>query len=679
MNLLQSLDSHAFTLLASLTLSRHSRVKDLWIFTGSSDEPQEDIKLIGDNALLDTPVNSDPGSHFTHTKGATMPLPGSKSRVTGHARSASEGTRQSLSPGRLREQHFDSGFPWKKGSPRMRLPSPIRSPDLERMEMASFISGSENMTGVGAGVAVLAHKPDIGYHTFSRIPISDANSPLTPSTDHTVHPTNRSTVRPRVPPLVPPPSGAVASPPPPPILPPLRRAFSEDSLIADRPYSDAQYLELSPPHPFSTAISTPSSSKHATPPIDQPQTPSPPSSPSPPPIPDFNYRITTATGGSGHTVSALLGPNAFGVHSDGASEHATTNGFRDSAYTTGTSTNEWKSEVPIRWTQRDSSKGHESATNHLLPGGWDPIPVEENEEDVGAGFSDPGDRFPIPSYRRQRTPERHNTDAPRSPEIIEQEDMGRLGRVGVVGVYGDEEPEERERKPNRIPPPLEGRPLRVSDSAVTRVPPNKLKRLSEGWVMVNVESSHRRPPIMEEPVPVPSRRENVNSHARAQRMVRGRSHSDPQPRQNAEQEERSQHVRPRPSQSQKNLSSRESGSKVARDRERNGQREKERDRSENNNGHHRPTTGRSSGSNPPQSVSKGTTSHAAKAIAMIDAAESKKGSRDNDDHNYATYPGIRRKRTLKKLLSKGEKMGTPEKKSSKKSKRPTSSRSHKVD
>jgi hypothetical protein len=60
MNLLESLDSHAFTLLASLTLSGHSRVKDLWIFTGSSDEPQEDIKAIGDTALLDTPPNSPP-------------------------------------------------------------------------------------------------------------------------------------------------------------------------------------------------------------------------------------------------------------------------------------------------------------------------------------------------------------------------------------------------------------------------------------------------------------------------------------------------------------------------------------------------------------------------------------------------------------------------------------------
>jgi hypothetical protein len=82
-------------------------------------------------------------------------------------------------------------------------------------------------------------------------------TPLTPLTDQTIYPpTRRSNARPRVPALIPgdtsaSPSIPVVSPPPPPILPPLRRAFSQDSYIADRPYSDgAQYLDLSPPHPF---------------------------------------------------------------------------------------------------------------------------------------------------------------------------------------------------------------------------------------------------------------------------------------------------------------------------------------------------------------------------------------------------------------------------------------------
>ncbi|KAF9654343.1 hypothetical protein BDM02DRAFT_3158103 [Thelephora ganbajun] len=702
LNLLESLDSHAFTLLASLTLSGHSRVKDLWIFTGSSDEPQEDIKAIGDTALLDTPPTSPPmdpdaGNHFAHNKAATMPLPGVNPRVTSHARSASEGTRQSLSPGRPRELHFDSSFPWKKGSPRMRIPSPIRgSPELEHIEVASFISGANDMTGIGAGIAVLAQKPDVSYPIFSGMPISDANSPLTPSTDQTVHATGRSNAWPRVPALVT--TNMSASPsnnplvsPPPPILPPLRRAFSEDSYIADRPYSDgAQYLDLFPPHPFPPAISTPSSSKHATPPVDQPQTPSPPSSPSPPPIADFNYRMTTATGNTGHTVSALLGPNAFGVHSDGASDYATTTGFRDSAYTTGTSTNEWKNEIPIRWTtssqlQRDSLKGYESTTTHLLPGGWKPTPVEEKEEDVATGFNDQDHDFPIPSYQRQRTPERHNTDAPRSPEIIEQEDMGRLGRVGVVGVYGEHEPEERKgRRLSKTTAPHGGHPLRISDSSVTRVPPNKLKRLSEGWVMVNVESSHKRPPVTEEAVPVPpapSRREDANPRTRAQRMLRGRSHSDPQLRQTAEQHEHGQYARPRPSYSQRNLSSRESPPKSSRDRDRSGHKDKDRD--EHRNGHHRPA--RISGSGSSQNVLKGTTSHAAKAIAMIDAAHarSKKDYRNNDDDKYATYPGVRQtpmspgQRALKKLLGRGDTVEKSEK-PSRKSKKHASTRSHKV-
>jgi len=696
LNLLESLDSHAFTLLTSLTLSGHSRVKDLWIFTGSSDEPQEDIRAISNTALLDTPpgsppTNLDADNDYPHTRTSA-----NNPRVTSHTRSASEGTRQSLSPGRLRESHFDSSFPWKKGSPRMRIPSPIPgSPDLERVEIASFISGANDMTGVGAGIAVLAQKPDVGYPVFSRLSISDANTPLTPSTGETVFATGRSSARRRVPAM----NTSVSTQrkslvsPPPPILPPLRRAFSQDSYIADRPYSDdAQYL-LSPPLPFPTAISTPSSSKHATPPTDQPQTPSPPSSPSPPPITDFNYRMTMATGGTGHTVSALLGPNAFGVHSDG-SDNATT-GFRDSACTTGTSSNEWKSEVPIKWTtssqlQRDPSKGNESITTHLLPGGWKPTPVEEKEEDSPNEFTDEDRDFPIPSYRRQRTPERHNTDAPRSPEIIEQEDMGRLGKVGVVGVYGEHEPQEkRERKLSRKLSKRsllqEGRPQRVSDSSVTRVPPNKLKRLSEGWVMVNVESSQKRPPVVEEPVPAVPRRANVNPQVRAQRMLRGRSRSDPQLHQTAEQHENGQYAPLRPNHSQKHLSSRDPPSKSSRDRDRSGSRDK---MVENGNGYRRASTRRTSGSGSSQNALKGTTSHAAKAIAMIDAAGSKEiGYRDDDDdHHYATYPGVRQtpvspgQRTLRKLLGRGgDTAEKPEKKPTKKSKKRGSTRSHKVD
>lgn len=45
MNLLESLSSRAFILLASLTISGDSRAKDLWIFTRSSDEPQESAIL----------------------------------------------------------------------------------------------------------------------------------------------------------------------------------------------------------------------------------------------------------------------------------------------------------------------------------------------------------------------------------------------------------------------------------------------------------------------------------------------------------------------------------------------------------------------------------------------------------------------------------------------------------
>ena len=69
---------------------------------------------------------------------------------------------------------------------------PIRgSPELECIEMASFISGANDTTGIGAGITVLAQKTDVGYPVLSGIPISDANSPLTPLTDQSTFPTGR--------------------------------------------------------------------------------------------------------------------------------------------------------------------------------------------------------------------------------------------------------------------------------------------------------------------------------------------------------------------------------------------------------------------------------------------------------------------------------------------------------
>lgn len=208
--------------------------------------------------------------------------------------------------------------------------------------------------------------------------------------------------------------------------------------------------------------------------------------------------------------------------------------------------------------------------------------------------------------------------------------------------------------------------------------------------MVNVESSHKRPPIPEEPVPPLPRRESANPRARAPRMLRGRSHSDPQLRQTADQHEDDQYTRPRPNYTQKHSSFRDGPSKSSRDRDRSGHKDKDKDkdRVENRNGHHRPPPRRISGSGSSQNMLKGTTSHAAKAIAMIDATGAKeKGYRDNDDYNnYATYPGIVQtpmspgQRTLRKLLGRGgDTVETSEKKSSKKSKKHTSTRSHKVE
>ena len=81
------------------------------------------------------------------TEVATMPFPGASARTTGHARSVSEGTHQSVSSGCLRESHFDSGFPWKSLSPRMRISSPIQGfLEPEHTEVASSGSSTIPMT-----------------------------------------------------------------------------------------------------------------------------------------------------------------------------------------------------------------------------------------------------------------------------------------------------------------------------------------------------------------------------------------------------------------------------------------------------------------------------------------------------------------------------------------------------
>src|SRR5262245_17225121 len=54
LSLLSSLDTHSFSLLASITLSNRSHVKDLWIFTGPGPVTHEQAEL----QLSDTPAAS---------------------------------------------------------------------------------------------------------------------------------------------------------------------------------------------------------------------------------------------------------------------------------------------------------------------------------------------------------------------------------------------------------------------------------------------------------------------------------------------------------------------------------------------------------------------------------------------------------------------------------------------
>ncbi|EJD04147.1 uncharacterized protein FOMMEDRAFT_167393 [Fomitiporia mediterranea MF3/22] len=168
--LLNALDQHGFTLLTSLSLSgSHSRVKDLWIFSGSPLEPSSELGASGSSPELSrgftptgsksalSPVwtsSSSQGNNHSadtlHGKGGS--LPGSthgSSHTLGHARSATEPAASPLgrTPSVLHKKNSPKPlrtlpYPNSRFS-RSSEEFPIRRYNLSKI-------GSIDMTGIGS-------------------------------------------------------------------------------------------------------------------------------------------------------------------------------------------------------------------------------------------------------------------------------------------------------------------------------------------------------------------------------------------------------------------------------------------------------------------------------------------------------------------------------------------------
>ncbi|KAF8973732.1 hypothetical protein BDZ97DRAFT_1776521 [Flammula alnicola] len=166
LSLLTSLDTHAFSLLTSISLTNRSRVKDLWIFTGPAPED------VVENGLLDLPYNSvktspppatgsfgdtalSPGTQYPHRRLATDPSPVVQHSPTfQHPRAVTESPqRQHFPPQSQPQTHL-----LRKPAPRAQIPvSVVRDsyipdePPILRANLPSTIStGVQNMTGIGA-------------------------------------------------------------------------------------------------------------------------------------------------------------------------------------------------------------------------------------------------------------------------------------------------------------------------------------------------------------------------------------------------------------------------------------------------------------------------------------------------------------------------------------------------
>ncbi|KAG6850826.1 hypothetical protein H0H93_008129 [Arthromyces matolae] len=413
LTLLTSLDSHAFTLLSSISLSNRSRVKDLWVFTGPGDSARQDgpdavehsSKDVLNGDIPQTQV-SDPVGKITSPTGPVsqhkrfVSEPVASSSTPRHARTATDhanGQNFTLTHGYRLDRPLMGPTLLRKPAPRAQVPVSVvyeaEPPATEpfRAHLPSTIStGVDNMTGVGTDGFIPRE-----YH-------------------HPVH------------------------------APGNTEGFPNTAEVSPVPSS------LPPTNPRTVLR-----------PVAIPQTP--------PPLTSDPILLPPAASSETQTPSngELLGPGAF----------------RDSVTS---NTSDTSFNIPIQWIGavegrneapgRKRSPKRNSSTGPMLPGGWQPSPIEEKYQ---GSQEDHGGITTLPENKGIRTPIHEVASRVVTPELTRPDMPTRKSEAAVVDLI-----------PKAIPPPLPTNNQNGTDVS------NPGAGKGQGWVLVNVaESANRSQPV----------------------------------------------------------------------------------------------------------------------------------------------------------------------------------------
>ncbi|KAF9569734.1 hypothetical protein CPC08DRAFT_756716 [Agrocybe pediades] len=194
LSLLSSLDAHSFSLLASISLTNRSRVKDLWVFTGPApegsplldvvDESLGQVRSLSPTAALFSKASFGSATQAQHRRLATEPALATPSTPTyQHPRASTE----SASNGKAQHGLVPPQV-LRKPAPRAQVPvSVVQDPETEGAEeafpvrtyMPSVVSDNvENMTGIGTRTNIFYETPptDVEHFTRSPLPMSSLDA-----------------------------------------------------------------------------------------------------------------------------------------------------------------------------------------------------------------------------------------------------------------------------------------------------------------------------------------------------------------------------------------------------------------------------------------------------------------------------------------------------------------------
>ncbi|KAJ7456690.1 hypothetical protein FB451DRAFT_1276856 [Mycena latifolia] len=386
LSLLSSLDAHSFSLLSSITLTSRSRVKDLWIFTGPAASSTDSLPESPAPSILN-------GSQSEFRRavpvGLEMPVhsPTSQSQQSLHRRLASEPSGQAAVHQSHARAATDSpvgaGFRTsqtsnllRKAAPRAQVPVSVHDSDSPPHE----------------GQVVRANLPSVVPHNVENFTGVGASG-RTPDVFYSTSPFGHS-------------EPAESSFP---LLLPVGDGSDHASRSATPPSRGSSPLGRASPHPPPLHESNPPSSPSphpATPPLD--------------PSPGDNMTVHSDPPTPG--TPPLLSPTAF----------------RDSAFSSATNST-YDVPIAIKWTGagRDSLEARESM-GPSFPGGWQPTPIDEKPEDMGA-FDEPiieqHDGTPTPDVQQvvQRVA---------SPDLQAGDLALRKSEAGLVGLIAASENQE---------------------------------------------------------------------------------------------------------------------------------------------------------------------------------------------------------------------------------------------